>query len=81
MENVLIKVDKFYFPMDFIVLDIKPVQNVGSQIPVILEWPFLTTANTLINYRTRVMKISFENMTVELNIFHIRKQPLEYDKV
>ena len=27
------------------------------------------------------MKISFENMTVELDIFHIRKQPLEYDEV
>ena len=27
------------------------------------------------------MKISFENTTVELNIFHIRKQPLEYDEV
>jgi hypothetical protein len=27
------------------------------------------------------MKISFKNMTVVLNIFHIRKQPLEYDKV
>jgi hypothetical protein len=38
-------------------------------------------ANALINYRMGVMKISFKNMTVELNIFHIRKQPLEYDKV
>ena len=28
-----------------------------------------------------VIKISFDNMTVELNIFHIRKQPLEYDEV
>jgi hypothetical protein len=27
------------------------------------------------------MKISFGTMTVELNIFHIRKQPLEYDEV
>ena len=36
VEDVLIKVDKFYFPMDFIVLDIEPVQNLGSQIPVIL---------------------------------------------
>jgi hypothetical protein len=27
------------------------------------------------------MKISFGNMTVELNIFYIRKQPLEYDEV
>jgi hypothetical protein len=37
-------------------------------------------ANTLINCSSRVIKISFENMTVELNMFHIRKQPLEYDE-
>jgi hypothetical protein len=29
----------------------------------------------------KVMKISFENMTVELNIFNIIKQPLEYNEV
>jgi hypothetical protein len=27
------------------------------------------------------MKISFGNMTVELNIFDINKQPLDYDEV
>jgi hypothetical protein len=27
------------------------------------------------------MKISFGNMTVELNIFHIKKQPLDYDQM
>jgi hypothetical protein len=48
---------------------------------VILGQPFLATANTLINYRSRVMKISFGNMTVELNIFHIRKQSLDYDQM
>ncbi|XP_059458376.1 uncharacterized protein LOC132187972 [Corylus avellana] len=36
VEDVLIKVDKFYFPVDFIVLDTEPVPNVGSQIPVCL---------------------------------------------
>jgi hypothetical protein len=36
VEDVLIKVDKFYFPVDFIVLDTEPVQNVGVQILVIL---------------------------------------------
>jgi hypothetical protein len=51
VEDALIKVDKFYFPMDFIVLDRKPVQNVGSQILVILGRPFLVTANALINCR------------------------------
>jgi hypothetical protein len=81
VEDVLIKVDKFYFPVDFIVLDTEPVHNLGNQIPMILGRPFLATANALINCRTGVMKISFGNMTVELNIFHIRKQPLEYDEV
>jgi hypothetical protein len=33
VEDVLIKVDKFCFPMDFIVLDIEPVQVIGSEIP------------------------------------------------
>jgi hypothetical protein len=36
VEDVLIKVDKFYFPMDFIVLDTEPVQMVGTEIPIIL---------------------------------------------
>ena len=81
IEDVLIKVDKFYFPMDFIVIDTEPVHNVESQIPVILGRPFLAMANTLKNCRTRVMKISFRNMTVELNIFDINRQPLDYDEV
>jgi hypothetical protein len=80
VEDVLIKVDKFYFPMDFIVLDTEPVQNVGVQIPVILGRPFLATANALINCRMGVMKISFCNMTVELNIFDINKKPRECDE-
>jgi len=77
VEDILIKVDKFYFTIDFIVLDTKPVQNVGVQIPVILRRPFLATANALINCRKGVMKISFSNMTVELNIFDISKMPRE----
>lgn len=81
VEDVLIKVDKFYFPVDFIVLDTEPVQNVGVQIPIILGRPFLATANALINCRTGVMKISFGNMTVELNIFYISKQPREYTEI
>ncbi|XP_059438764.1 uncharacterized protein LOC132171460 [Corylus avellana] len=36
VEDVLIKVDKFYFPVDFIVPDTELVHNVGSQILVIL---------------------------------------------
>jgi hypothetical protein len=59
VEDVLIKVDKFYFPLDFIVLDTELVQNLGSQILVILGRPFLAIANAQINCRTGIMKISF----------------------
>jgi hypothetical protein len=33
IEDVLVKVDKFYFHVNFVVLDTRPVQNVGIQIP------------------------------------------------
>jgi hypothetical protein len=81
IEDVLIKVDKFYYPMDFIVLDTEPVMNVEIQIQVILGRPFLAMANALINCRTGVMKLSFGNMTVELNIFDISRQPFDYKGV
>ena len=69
VEDVLIKVEKFYFPMDFTMLDTEPVKIIGSEIQVILGRPFLATANALINCRSGVMKISFGNMTVELILF------------
>ncbi|XP_026448643.1 uncharacterized protein LOC113348942 [Papaver somniferum] len=70
VEDVLIKVDKFYFPLDFIVLDTQPVQNPDCHIPVILGRPFLATSNAIINCRNGVMKLSFGNMTVDLNVFN-----------
>ena len=79
IENVLVKVDKFYFPVDFIVLDTQPVTNLRDQIPVILGRPFLTTANALINCGNGVMKLSFGNMTVELNVFNACQQPHELE--
>ena len=31
VEDVLVQVDKFYFPVNFIVLDTQPIANPGSQ--------------------------------------------------
>jgi hypothetical protein len=79
VEDVLVQIDKFYFPVDFIVLDAHPVSNVGIQIPIILGCPFLATSNALINCKNGVMKLSFGNMTLEVNIFNICKQPRDDD--
>jgi hypothetical protein len=81
IEHVLIKVDKFYYLVDFIILDTKPSMNVEIQVPIILGHPFLATANVLINCRTGVMKLSFRNMIVELNFFDINRQSFEYEEV
>jgi hypothetical protein len=74
VEDVLVQVDKFIYLVDFIVLDTHPVEACNS-FPVILGRLFLTTSNALINYRNGLMKLSFGNMTLEMNIFNICKQP------
>ncbi|KAM1402221.1 hypothetical protein ACFX2I_010996 [Malus domestica] len=45
LENVIIKVDKFYLPADFIVLDMEE----NKEVPLILGRPFMATARTLID--------------------------------
>ena len=71
---------KFYYPVDFVVLDIEPIAVGANYVPIILGRPFLATSNVIINYRNGVMQLTFGNMTLELNIFHLSKkhmQPVE----
>ena len=67
----MVKVDKFYYPVDFVVLDTEPIANGPNHLPIILGRPFLATANAIINCRNGVMQLTFGNMTLELNIFHL----------
>ena len=71
VEDVLVKVNKFYYPVDFVVLDTEPVAEGTNHVPIILGRPFLATSNAIINCRNRVMQLTFGNMTLELNIFHL----------
>ena len=79
VEDVLVKVDNFYYPVDFVVLDTEPMAESIHQVPIVLGRPFLATANAIINCRNRVMLLTFGNMTLELNIFHLsnRDKPAE----
>ena len=74
IEDVLIQVDKFYYPVDFVVLDTEPVIVGPNHVPIILGRPFLATSNAIINCRNGVMQLTFGNMTLELNIFHLGKR-------
>ena len=45
IEDVLVKVDEFIFPVDFIVLDMEE----DKEIPIILARPFLATGRAMID--------------------------------
>ena len=74
VEDVLVKIDKFYYPVDFVVLDTEPIAIEPNHVPIILGRPFLATATAIINCRNGVMQLTFGNMTLELNIFHFNNK-------
>ena len=45
----------FIYPVDFVVIEIEKVSNLASQVLVILERPFLATANVVTNCRNGMM--------------------------
>ena len=51
MEDVLVQVDKFYYHVDFVVLDTDPTIKEANYVPIILGKPFLATSNAIINCR------------------------------
>ena len=75
IEDVLIQVDKFYYPMDLVILDTEPVAVGANHVPIILGRPFLATSNAVINSRNGVMQLTFGNMTLEL--FHLSKRHMQ----
>ena len=75
VEDVLVKTDKFYYPVDFVVLDTEPIASEPNHVPIILGRPFMATANAIINCQNGIMQLTFGNMTLELNIFHLNDNP------
>ena len=71
VKDVLVKVDKFYYLVDFVVLDTEPIASGPNHAPIILGRAFLATSNVIINLWNGVMQLTFGNMTLELNIFHL----------
>ena len=73
-EDVLVQIDKFYYPVDFVVLDTEPSSNEPNHVPIILGRQFLATANAIINFWNGIMQLTFGNMTLELNIFQLNNK-------
>ena len=74
VEHVLVKVDKFFYPVDFVLLDTEPIASGPNHVSIILGRPFLATVSAIINCKNGVMQLTFGNMTLELNIFHLNNK-------
>ena len=75
IEDVLVKVDKFIFPADFIVLDMEE----DKEIPIILGRPFLATGRAMIDVQRGELKLRVHEDEVKFNVFEAVRHPAESD--
>ena len=75
LEDVFIKVGKFIFLVDFVVIDIKE----DKQVPLLLGRPFLATEATLIDVKKGELTIRVRDEAVHFNLNHSLKQPKPSD--
>ena len=54
-KDIVVQVEKFYYLMDFVVLDIEPLKGWVNLVLIILRRSFLAMTNALINYKNDVM--------------------------
>nr|GEV54622.1 hypothetical protein [Tanacetum cinerariifolium] len=75
LEDVIVKVDDFYYPVDFFVMSTEsPYKDVQPNI--ILGRPFLATIDARINCQTGTMDIDFGNRKLRLNVFNSVNSPI-----
>ena len=70
LEDVFIKVGKFFFQMDFVVIDIKE----DKQIPLPLGRPFLATGASLIDVKKEELTLRARDEVVHFNLNYSLKQ-------
>ena len=64
LEDVLVTVRKFVFPVDFIILDMEE----DSQVPLVLGRPFLATGAALIDMQKRVLTLRVGEEAASFNL-------------
>ena len=80
VEDVLVQIVTFSYPVNFVVLDIEQSTRGINNVPIILGRPFLATSNAFINFRNGLMQLIFGNITVEVNVFNLIKKLDSYEE-
>ncbi|XP_021996223.1 uncharacterized protein LOC110893421 [Helianthus annuus] len=75
VENMLVKIDKFVFPVDFVILDM----DEDSRVPLILGRPFLNTARTIVDVAAGQITLRVNDEHVTFDIKRSMQHPQSQD--
>ncbi|XP_073314724.1 uncharacterized protein [Primulina huaijiensis] len=75
VEDVLVKVDKFIFPADFVVLDM----DEDMEMPLILGRPLLVAGETLIDVQEGKLRLRVGEKEITFDVFNALKHTLHTD--
>ncbi|XP_052878831.1 uncharacterized protein LOC128285367 [Gossypium arboreum] len=71
IENIFVRVDKFIFLTDFVILDFEA----DKEVPIILGRPFLATGRTLIDVQKGELTMRVQDDQVTFNVFKSMRFP------
>ena len=78
IEDLLVKVGNFIFPVDFIILDMEE----DSQVPLLLGRPFLATGAALIDMQKGILTLRVGEETTDFNLIRsLRNLDIERDDI
>ena len=77
LENVLVKVDKYIFPVDFIILDMEE----DREVSLILGRPFLATRRALIDVEEGKLKLRIQEEKVTFKVFEATTPPFKANSI
>ncbi|KAL4339620.1 hypothetical protein GQ457_08G033090 [Hibiscus cannabinus] len=70
IEDILVRVDKFIFPADFLTLDCEADEHA----PIILGRPFLATGRVMINFEKGELAFRVDKEQVKIKVFTVPGQ-------
>ncbi|XP_050222514.1 uncharacterized protein LOC126672604 [Mercurialis annua] len=76
VEDVLVKVDKFIFPVDFVILD----YAVDKECPIILGRTFMNTGRALIDVHGGKLSLRIDEETIEFFMKKVMRSTIEEEE-
>ncbi|KAK8670108.1 hypothetical protein V6N13_104869 [Hibiscus sabdariffa] len=76
IEDILVKVDKLIFPVDFLILDCEADENA----PIILGRPFLATGRVLMDFGEDELVLRVDDQLVKINIIRAENRVAKIEK-